>query len=254
MIFKDKFEKVKEFLIAKSILNNWIISFDELVEKFWQRNARYWREKLEKKLILTSFGKGLYLINLWENPYFIIQNYMGYKKTNYYIGGVSLFNYYNITTQLANQYIVFNSEVNKEIKIWNVSTVFKKIWKEKLVGILVDKKGGQNILNKERLLIEVIYLGKQLIDIQEISLYFNKLDIKTLDLKLLLEYAKSFWSMMLRRVLAFLEYKGIDITIYLKEIKITSPISLLTRSRKGTITKQTQVILDFDIKEEWKIM
>ena len=246
MILSKPYEKIQEILEYYNITNNGIITFSILKKELWLYNAKYWRKKLEEKQILIKVEKDIYLIDTKNNNSVaeLIHKYMKYKSLSYYLWWLSLFNSYWLTTQLSNQYIVFNSNINKYITILNNSVILKKINNIELIWITV-LDSWKNSLDYERLLIEIIERWNKYLDIEEIKLYFNNLDEKRLNKEKLIDYSKQFWDIILRKVLAILEYKWMSINEYIKDIKVKSPISLLRRNRKGKIIKTVNVILDF---------
>ena len=125
-------------------------------------------ERLSRNGYIFRLQRGIYIVptqipagGYWRpNDYLIIWTYMNIKKAKYYIGGLTAFNKFGFTTQIPNQYTVYNDKIYGLKKFSNFTINFIKINKDKILGLdtikIQNSTKTVNIANLARTVFDAI--------------------------------------------------------------------------------------------------
>ena len=209
---------------------------------------------LKKKRILIPIKNGVYIfVPLDSVPTgrriseFLIPPVF-FPKNDYYIGYLTMFNYYNFTDQQFQTVFVLNPRISRIRIIAGLSFKFTKISPDKMYGLeKINIKGREIIVSsKERTLVDLIYYNKPAggiyaaAEILERFIKEGKCDIEKL-----IKFAVRFPVVKTRKLIGIsLEKAGVSETLLKpleKSVKNTSLISF-SNNRKGKINEKWRVI------------
>ena len=165
-------------------------------------------EKLQKKKILISIKRGVYMVipfrsinKNWALDEFRITDYL--LKQDYYIGLYNAFNLHGFTEQIPNKMFVFNTKYSADRNILHYRFKFFKVKKDKIFGITNNK---YPYSDKERTIIDALEYPEYIAGLSEIIDRIK--DVK------------------------FNKNKLVDYTIKYNSIKIIKLVGMLTNSNK----------------------
>lgn len=125
-------------------------------------------ERLNKSGFIFRLQRGIYMVpekipagGFWQpNEYLIIATYMQQHNAKYYIGGLAAFNRHGFSTQIPNQYTVYNDQVSGLKKFGKISVKFIKKASKNIIGFesvpITSENTKINIANQARTILDAI--------------------------------------------------------------------------------------------------
>jgi hypothetical protein len=178
--------KKKIWLLNKQIFSK--LDLDKFLQKIPENYSIY--DLTRNGKILKVIKKDSYYLNTLYSkiihPFVLWATYCDYQ--NYMFGGLSLYNKYGFTTQIANKYTIYSTELYGTKKIINTFFIFKKVKQELIYGYKDKMIDGiyVRIMTPERAFIEFCRENKTRIDTLK-DIYQQKIDKQIFE-KLLNKY------------------------------------------------------------------
>ncbi|MDR1942394.1 MAG: hypothetical protein LBQ47_08720 [Endomicrobium sp.] len=213
--------------------------------------------RLKQKKILRPLKRGLYTFNPIETmpvgmklPDLAVADvYMEGKE--YYVGYLSLFNWYGFSEQLFQDVYVINTGRSFEKYIDNIRFNFIKVKKEFMYGIIEKQIAGGKvrITDKERTMIDLLYWNKAVGGINPaIKTVEEIIKEKKCDIQKFIDYAVKYPRPTIRKIIGvILDKAGISETLtnpLYETIKDTSLTSAKWNKRTGTKNNKWKVIIN----------
>jgi predicted transcriptional regulator of viral defense system len=210
----------------------------------WQQTARLFSRLLLQKRV-QQVRRGLYLIpgrlpigKIWQlSSYEVLWAYMDKLKANWQITGISAFNHYGFSTQVAQRMTVLNDKLSGDIELAGCYYIFIKLPCEKLGNkISLPMAGNIEIYfsSKAKALFDAVYFSSRFGTIPEVYRWIRSVvefekDMSTINelIQCCMLYGNKKTIARIGFVLEKLEIKNDSLTEKFTKEKASSLVSLV---------------------------
>ncbi len=216
-------------------------------------------KRLTQNGFIIRIKRGIYLVpekipsgGYWQpNEYYVVAQYMKIINATYYIGGMTAFNHYGLTTQIPNEITIYNDKISGLKNIGNLSLIMIKIPKYRIEGTIQIPQKNDNVVNMAslaRTIIDAIQDWKKYATIPEA---YDWLKEQSHDIKFTKELINLTCKFSNKATIRRIGYR---LELYGASTSITKKLHKSLTSSKGWVRLDPNGNFHGKINEKWRII